>query len=219
MTSINHVVPDGSLRKLSSKIQVFVCGGGRKAPADLASDAYEVGALLAKTNVAYGQGGAIAPGTIMGETWLGYHNNGGKSAYFFVRKVGAPDLSGAMTNLEGFYYVDDIADLVKAQFFFSDIVIIMPGGTGTDVECSSYIEMGYDWEEIKPTVILYNKKMADGRHFFDGKSLQMETSLQYGFVSNNVIENNFIVVDNIDDLKKAYIAALEEKRKKHGQHI
>ena len=216
MASIDYIVPDSSLREISDKIQVFVCGGGRVAPPELAKDANEVGVLLAETGAAYGQGGETAPGTIMGETWLGYNNNGGKSAYFFVRKVGAPDLSDAIGNLEGFYYVTDIADLIKAQFFFSDIVIIMPGGTGTDLECSSYIEMGYDWEEIKPTVILYNKEMNNGTHFFDGKMLQMKTSLQYGLAGSNAIEQNFIVVDNMKDLKRAYMIALEEKKRKRA---
>lgn len=195
-----------------TKTRVFVCGGGSIVASEYANDAYFVGKMLANTNVAYGQGGEIARNTIMGESWKGYFENGGDSAYFFVREEGAPNLDSAMPLLKGCSYVNDISSLMKAQYFWSDIVIIMPGGTGTFIELLGYIELGYDYEKQKPKVILYNKELENGKHFFDGLLDQINIEKSIGFISSDVISNTFTVVNNLEDLEKEYNELLKEKK-------
>jgi len=205
--------PDDVLGKVEkyteeSKIRVFICGGGSKVSSEFTKDAYNVGRMLADSNVAYGQGGEIARDTIMGESWYGYQENGGASSYFFVREVGAPDLKAAKLSAKGFTYVSDISSLIKAQFLWSDIVIIMPGGTGTFIELLSYIELGYDFEDKKPKVIIYNKELENGIHFYDKLLEQIRIEQKKGFIVSDVISNTFAIANNFDELKREYYNAL-----------
>ena len=197
-----------------NKTRVFVCGGGREVSSEFSKDAYQVGKMLADTHVAYGQGGEIASNTIMGESWRGYHENGGDSSYFFVREVGAPNLEKAIPYLNGLIYVSDILSLIKVQFTWSDIVIIMPGGTGTLIELLGYIEFGYDCEDKKPKIVIYNKMLEDGKRFFDDLFEQFNIERKANFIGSDIINETFVVVDNITDLEKEYMALLEERQMK-----
>ena len=200
----------GKVEKYSEEIKprVFVCGGGRVISEDFSKDAYNVGKMLANSNVAYGQGGETTRSTIMGESWYGYKDNGGDSSYFFVREVGAPELGVAKQNAKGFTYVNDISSLIKAQFLWSDIVIIMPGGTGTFIELLGYIELGYDYEDKKPKVIIYNKELEKGIHFYDKLLEQIHIEQEKGFIGSDVISDTFTIANDFEELEKKYYNAL-----------
>lgn len=210
---MNRIPKDtlGNIIKYSeeTKPRIFVCGGGRVVSEEFAKDAYDVGKMLANSNVAYGQGGEITRNTIMGESWYGYKDNGGDSSYFFVREVGAPDLEEAKESVKGFCYVSDISSLIKAQFLWSDIVIIMPGGTGTFIELLGYIELGYDYEDKKPKVIIYNKELEKGIHFYDKLLEQIHIEQEKGFIGSDVIRDTFTIANDFEELEKEYYNALD----------
>lgn len=190
--------------------KVFVCGGGSPVSEDFYSDAYNVGKFLADSGVAYLQGGVSNRKTIMGECYHGYIDNGGDKAYFITRKFGTDDILNDFDNLKGVFEVDDIGLLLKAQFMWSDIVIIMPGGTGTLIELLGYVEQKYDYPEFNPRVVIYNKQ-TDGQGFFDDFFRQINKSKSMCFVSSPVIENTFIVVNDLDELKNIFINLNESK--------
>lgn len=112
-----------------NKAKVFLCGGGNEVSDIYYNEAYNVGKLLASLNVAYGQGGLTDRNTIMGESYWGYKDAGGNSAYLFVREAFKNDVNSEF-NSEGIkriYCVDSIGELLKAQYLWSDISVIMPG--------------------------------------------------------------------------------------------
>lgn len=190
--------------------KVFVCGGGSPVSEYFYADAYNVGKLLADSGVAYLQGGVSNRKTIMGECYHGYIDNGGDKAYFITRKFGTDDILNDFDNLKGVFEVDDIGLLLKAQFMWSDIVIIMPGGTGTLIELLGYVEQKYDYPEFNPRVVIYNKQI-ECQGFFDDFFRQINKSKSIGFVSSPVIENTFIVVNDLDELKNIFINLNESK--------
>ena len=183
----------------NNKVKVFVCGGGNTVPKEFCNDAYSVGETLAGLNAAYGQGGLTERDTVMGETYWGYKDNGGKSANLFVRNVFKEDIEPEYDSIEGAYVVDSITDLIKAQYLWSDVVVIMPGGTGTLMEILGYMEQNLDYKEM-PKIILYNKKIGE-KGFFDSFKSQIEFMQEQHFISRDVLKN-FEEVDNIEDLKK-----------------
>ena len=196
---------------IEDKPRVFVCGGGSPVLKEYYEDAYNIGQLLAKLGVAYVQGGLSDRKTMMGESYHGYKDAGGDSAYFISRKFGTEDILEDIKDLKGVCEVKDIADLLRAQYLWSDVVIMTPGGTGTLIEMLSYIEQKYDYPEQQPTVIIFNKQV-NSKGFFDSFFEQIKNSQVVGFVSHPVIEENFIVVDNLEELKEELIKLLENKK-------
>ena len=127
-----------------NKVKVFVCGGGSPVDEQYYSDAYKIGQLLANLGTAYVQGGLSDRKTMMGESYHGYINAGGDSAYFIARKFGTKDILKDFANLKGVVEVPDISMLLKAQYIWSDIVVVTPGGTGSLIELLGYIELNYE---------------------------------------------------------------------------
>lgn len=204
----------GKMMKYSKEdsIKVFVCGGASTVSEDFYKDAYGVGKILADLDVAYLQGGLSDRQTMMGESYHGYVDNGGDKAYFISRKFGTEDILKDFDHLKGVFEVDDIGMLIKAQYMWSDIVVIMPGGTGTLIEMLGYIEQKYDYPNNQPTIILYNKKV-DENGFFDDIFNQINKSRQLGFVSSPVIENNFIIVSDFNELNTVLSSQIADKKK------
>ena len=128
----------GGIKRLkkckTNKTKVFICGGGNSVAKTFCDDAYQVGKLLAELDTAYAQGGQTERNTIMGENYFGYKENGGKSATIFVRDSYKEDLEPEYKALDGAYIVDTLSDLIKAQYLWADVVVIMPGGAGTCME-------------------------------------------------------------------------------------
>lgn len=187
--------------KKESLTKVFVCSGGREGiPEDFLSDARRVGEVIATSNAAYGNGGENNEKTLMGASYKSYINNAGAAAYFIERTVGAPNLTNEIPYLKGYYMVDDIGELTKEQFINFDIIVILPGGSGTLDELISQPEYGYDYENCKPKkVILYNKQI-DGEGFFDGILHQFETCKKVNAITNDFTSKNFTIANNIDEL-------------------
>lgn len=191
------------------KPRVFVCCGGSPVSKEYYEDAYKVGALLAELGTAYVQGGLSDRKTMMGESYYGYKDAGGDSSYFISRKYGVPDILKDVPDLKGVCEVEDIASLIKTQYLWSDAVVILPGGTGTLIEMLGYIEQAYDYPDRKPPVIVFNKN-----GFFDGIFGQIRKSQEIGFVSHPVIEENFIIVDNLEELSEKLSETIKKKRHK-----
>ena len=166
MEKLNKLV-NGRIFKFSNetKIKVFVCGGSSPVSKDYYIDAYNIGNIIAKYGVAYIQGGVSDRKTMMGESYHGYIKSGGNRPYFITRKFGTEDILKDLDNLQGAFEVDDIAQLIKNQYLWSDIVIITPGGTGTLIELLGYIEQNYDYPNKMPIVIIYNKKIENNGYF------------------------------------------------------
>lgn len=206
MKRLEKAVPGRMIKYCDEdKPRVFVCGGGSPVSEEFYIEAYELGRTLAHLDTAYLQGGLSDRRTMMGESYHGYIDAGGDSAYFLSRKFGTEDIMKDVDHLKGVYEVEDIGNLIKAQYMWSDVVVIMPGGTGTLIELLGYIEQNYDYPDDKPKIIIYNKKVND-RGFFDDLFSQINRSRELGFVSSPVIENNFTVVDDFN----ALIQKLEE---------
>lgn len=193
----------------NGKVKVFVCGGSNTVSEEFYDDAYNVGKTLAELNTAYGQGGITKRDTVMGETYWGYKENGGSSTNLFVKEAFMEDIQQEYSSVEGVYAVDSIIDLIKAQYLWSDVVVIMPGGTGTLMEILGYMEQNLDYKTM-PKIILYNKKVGE-IGFFDAIKSQIEFMNKSHFISRDVLES-FDEVDNIEDLKNLII--LEVKNMK-----
>ena len=207
---------EGTILKNSepeNKVKVFVCGGGSPVTYEYYNDAYKIGEMLANLDTAYGQGGLSDRKTMMGESYHGYIDAGGDSAYFISRSFGIEDILKDFDNLKGVVEIPDISMLLKAQYIWSDVVVVTPGGTGTLIELLGYIELTYDYLDKKPTVIVYNKQV-DNKGFFDDILTQISKSRKIGFVSSPVIENNFILVNNLDDLYKTLSLKVQEEKDK-----
>ena len=187
---------DGKIHKfcVDSNIKVFVCGGASPVSKEFYIEAYNIGKLLAKLGVSYLQGGVSNRKTMMGESYRGYVESGGNSSYFITRKFATEDIFKDLDNLQGAFEVDDIGQLIKAQYLWSDIVIILPGGTGTLIELLGYIEQKYDYPNKNPIVIVFNKKI-EGKGYFDNFFEQIKQSQISGFISKDVIEKNFTIVE------------------------
>lgn len=205
----------GKMMKYNNEegIKVFVCGGGSIVSEDFYKEAYGIGKTLADLDVAYIQGGLSDRQTMMGESYHGYIDNGGNKAYFISRKFGTEDILKDFNNLKGVFEVEDIGMLIKAQYIWSDIVVIMPGGTGTLIELLGYIEQKYDYPDNQPTIILYNKK-TNGTGFFDDIINQINKSRQLGFVSSPVIEDNFIIVSDFNELNTVLSSQIADKKER-----
>lgn len=186
---------------MDKKLKVFVCGGSSEVSPEFYTEAYKIGELLAKNGHEYIQGGVVSRNTIMGESYCGYVENGGKETYVMTRVSFTDELDEYKNEFGKFKDVDDIGCLLKEQFVYSDVSIIMPGGTGTLMELLGYIEERYDYPESKNKVIIYNKKV-DGIGFFDKILDQIEISRKYGFIKEDVIGDVFTIVDNFDELTK-----------------
>lgn len=206
---------DGKILKFNddSNIKVFVCGGASKVSEEYYIEAYNIGKLLAKLGVSYLQGGVSDRKTMMGESYHGYIETSGNSAYFITRKFGTEYILKDLDNLQGVFEVDDIGQLIKAQFLWSDIVIIMPGGTGTLIELLGYIEQKYDYPDKKPIVIVFNKQI-EGKGYFDNFFEQIRQSQRCGFTPIDIIENNFTIVKTFNDLKECLLNRVEEYNRK-----
>lgn len=194
----------------TDKIKVFVSGGGGFVSKDFYKDAYEVGRLLAKLNTAYGQGGQTDKKTIMGESYFGYKENGGSSVVVFAREEHQDDMKSEFDNYEGAYLVDGVSGLVKIQYFWSDITVFMPGGTGTLTELICYMEQCLDYP-FSPKIILYNKDLGSTK-FFDSFKEQIEIMVKNNFISRNVYES-FVEVNDLKSLKKEIKLAVKELSK------
>lgn len=199
-----------------NKPKVFICGGGSSDNVGFYKDAEAVGEYLAKKGAAYIQGGCINPTSVMGASFYGYKNNGGKNSYFIMRRVGKPDISSEIDNITGVYDVDDINDLCKIQFLWSDILVIFPGGTGTISELTAHLEQMWDYEYTKKQkIILYNKKLDNGNGFFDSILEQFKISAKCGFNSDTIVSKSIdYIVDNLDDLISILDKLIDEISKK-----
>jgi predicted Rossmann-fold nucleotide-binding protein len=212
MDKIIQLVNGNSLKSnIEDKKKVFVCGGASQVREDYYKDAYNLGVILAQNNLAYVQGGVSTPETIMGESYRGYKDAGGDSAYFITRKFDNIDSINEINNLKGAFEVDDIGSLIKSQFLWSDISVIMPGGTGTLMELLGYIEYQYDYPGKKPVVIIYNKQV-NNKGIFDNFINQFKELVNEGFISKNRFEETFIVVNTFEELEKTILEHIESKR-------
>ena len=200
MDKLNKLV-EGKILKYSdeSNVKVFVCGGASPVAEEYYIDAYNIGKLLAKLGTAYIQGGVSDRETMMGEAYHGYIESGGESAYFISRKMGTEGILKDFDNLKGVFEVVDICQLMKAQYLWSDIAIVTPGGTGTLIELLGYIEQKYDYSDKVPIVVVFNKQI-NNKGYFDNFFDQVKFSQKVGFVSSNIFENNIIVVKTLDEL-------------------
>ena len=102
----------------------------------------------------------------------------------------------------GVFEVDDINDLCKMQYLFSDVLVIFPGGTGTISELTAHLEQIWDYENVaRPKIILYNKRISADRCFFDGILEQFRLSAKCGFNKEDVVLRSIdFIVDNLDEL-------------------
>ena len=183
-------------------IKVFVCGGGRVVDEVYWKDANELGRLLGSfENVAYANGGLSDQHTMMGESYRGYVEAGGKYSVFITREICKSDLDPVIDNLNGAYIVKDIDELCTAQRTWGDVVVILPGGTGTAMEIMNYIEQNYDDPENQPsTIIIYNKQI-NGEGYFDNLLNHFKVNGGRGFNDSDVMNKNFVIVDNMEELK------------------
>ena len=184
---------------MNDNFKVFVCGGSYQVDPNFYKEAYEVGKTLAQLGAEYIQGGVIERETIMGESYYGYVENGGSKAYIITREFGASDLIEYKNSFYKYEEVENIGDLLNFQFLYSDLSIIMPGGTGTFMELLSYIEEKYDYPDKKIKAIIYNRNI-NGEGFFDDLFKLIKKSQDNNFISSDIINKNFIIVNNFDDL-------------------
>ncbi len=181
-------------------MKVFVCGGGNVVTEFYYKAAYELGKGLAKIGTAYGQGGLINRHTIMGESYLGYIENNGKETHFFIREAFKDDVTPKTENGESIEVVQDIAGLVREQFMWADVIVVMPGGTGTLEELFGHSELQLEYEK-HPKIILYNQQLLGKQtHFFDGILSQIQTSIENGFIGKDSYIRNIIVKYSIQDI-------------------
>lgn len=194
--SDNETSEDVNLKPLN----VFVCGGGNVVNKFYYKEAYELGKGLAKIGTAYGQGGLIDRHTIMGESYWGYKENNGKETHFFIREAFKDDLTPKKEKGESIEVVQDIAGLVREQFIWADVIVVMPGGTGTIEELFGHSELQLDYEK-HPKIIIYNPQLLGKQtHFFDGTLSQIQTSIEQGFIGNDSYIRNIIVKYSIQDI-------------------
>jgi predicted Rossmann-fold nucleotide-binding protein len=186
---------------MNKDLKVFVCGGSSIVSPEFYTEAYNIGKLIANLGYEYIQGGVVERKTIMGESYYGYIENGGNKTYVMTRVTFTDELDEYKDEFEKFKEVDDIGDLLKEQFLYSDVSIIMPGGTGTLMELLGYIEERYDYPESKNKVIVYNKEI-NGKGFFDNILDQIELSRKCDFIKEDVINDCFTIVNNYDELIK-----------------
>ena len=193
--------------------KVFVCGGGREVDDKYWKDARELGEFLGSLgNIAYGNGGLSDEHTMMGESYRGYMEAGGKYPVFITRKICTSDLDPVMDELNGAYVVEDINELCSEQRTWGHIVVVMPGGTGTAKEIMNYIEQSYDAPEKGPsTVIIYNKQI-EGAGFIDNLLKYFKVNGARGFNDSDVMDKNFVIVDSMDDLKTEVRKAVQKKQ-------
>lgn len=198
MKLLSEKVPNALLNE--EKVKVFVCSSGRNGVSEeFLNNARKLGVFLAEQGVAYGNGGEAAEDTLMGATCSGYLNNGGNAAYMIERINGAPDLDSVVEKLKGLYAVEDIGELIKSQFLYFDIIVILPGGSGTLCELISQPEMGYDYEDIKSKKVIIFNQQVNGVGFFDGMLNQIQTGINCGMISPGFI-NNFTIINDFDEL-------------------
>ena len=192
--------------------KVFVCGGGREVDDKYWKDARELGEFLGSMgNIAYGNGGLSAEHTMMGESYRGYMEAGGKYPVFITRRICTSDLDPVMNELNGAYVVEDINELCSEQRTWGHVVVVMPGGTGTAKEIMNYIEQSYDAPEKGPsTVIIYNKQI-DGEGFFDHLLEYFKVNGARGFNDSDVMDKNFVIVKDMEELKAQVKAAVQKK--------
>jgi predicted Rossmann-fold nucleotide-binding protein len=195
-----------------TEVKVFVCGGGSNINEMFYKDAYQVGKKLAELGTGFANGGYTERGTNMGESYFGYKENGGNHSSLVVRKVFNEDIKSEYDSIKQAAEVDDIAELIKAQYLMSDIVVILPGGTGTLIELLGYIELPLDYANERPKTILFNKKIDEKNGFFDLIKKQIELMRRCGFVSKNPFKE-FKEVSTIDEL----LITLEEEVKRIEQ--
>lgn len=107
-----------------------------------------------------------------------------------------------------FEYVSDTFERTKRIYDESDVLVLMPGGTGTTSEIFGFLEQARtdSYEEKKPkSIIIYNK---DG-HYDKILDLINSVFVANGF-NNSDIMNYFSVFEDRDDLCN-YLASLSER--------
>lgn len=185
-----------------SNLKVFVCGGANKVEETYYNDAFNVGKMIAELGASYVQGGVSDHDTVMGESFYGYVAGGGQSSYFICRSFAKDEVIRDLERIKGAFIVDDIGKLTRAEYLWSDIIIIMPGGIGTLIELLGFIDYKWDYPENQPKIIIYNKQV-DGKGYFDSLFNQLRLCGENKFTSENVINENFIVVNSLDEVKNS----------------
>lgn len=181
-------------------IKVFVCGGGNPVSEFYYNEAYNLGKGLAKIGTAYGQGGLIDRHTIMGESYYGYKENSGKEIKFILREKFKDDITPKTESGESLHIVQDITELVREQFMWADVIVIMPGGTGTIEELFGHCELQLDYEN-HPKIILYNQKLQGKQaHFFDATLSQIHTSIKEDFIGKDSPVRNIVVKYTVPEI-------------------
>ena len=179
-------------------LKVFVCGGGNVVDRIFYEEAYKLGKGLAEMDVAYGQGGLVDRRTIMGESYWGYIENGGQQTKLIVREGFKDELPSNIYNYENIQIVEDLAELAREQFIWADVIVIMPGGTGTIAELFCHIDFQLEYKK-HPKIILFNQPLKDS-NFFKGLLSQIKSSIDNGLISNNSYYDNIIIKSSIEDI-------------------
>ena len=89
-------------------------------------------------------------------------------------------------------------DLRKNAFRDADLIVFLPGGTGTTAELFAYLEEARSNDVDKP-IIIYNEN-----HHFDSTLSLINDLVQRNFNSNNIF-NYFIVANSFDDFKEIFL--------------
>lgn len=92
---------------------------------------------------------------------------------------------------------DNTLDLKKNLFYQTDMIIMLPGGTGTISEFFAFLEEIRSNEKNIP-LILYNKDSH-----FDTTLALLDDLIKRKF-NENSIYNYFVVVNNLDEFKKVF---------------
>ena len=90
---------------------------------------------------------------------------------------------------------DTTFDLKKNIFKDADLVLLLPGGTGTISEFFAYLEEARS-NDVNTTLIIYNEN-----HHFDSTLALIKDLVKRNFNSDSIY-NYFKVVNSFDDFKK-----------------
>lgn len=129
--------------------------------------------------------------SIMGICYEVFSNNNRKIYGYTSPKYvdELPSLSKASHNI-----YDDTFDLKKHIFYDADLIICLPGGTGTISEFFAYLE------EIRSNDVNKNLVIYNDNHHFDSMLALIEDLVKRNF-NNKSIKDYYTVINNFEEFK------------------